>query len=158
MTSAITAYDYPGHFVDEQQHGPFRRWRHEHRFTAMADGTTQMTDIVEFQSPLGAAGSVADRLGLCRYMTRLLCQRNTWLKNALEARRWTPALQRAVSRLTNKAHAEPEHLRAAATLSRPRDYREYSASFRALCLSVKSPARSPSVAIADQARSHGSGS
>jgi ligand-binding SRPBCC domain-containing protein len=86
MTSAITAYDYPSRFVDEQQHGPFHRWWHEHRFTAMGDHTTQMTDIVEFQSPLGAAGSVADHLVLCRYMARLLHQRNTWLKTTLEAR------------------------------------------------------------------------
>jgi hypothetical protein len=38
MTSAITSYEYPGRFVDEQQRGPFRRWWHEHTFAAMADG------------------------------------------------------------------------------------------------------------------------
>jgi len=76
MTSAIT----------EQQRGPFRRWRHEHTFTAMPDGRTQMTDVVEFQSPLGPAGWIADRLVLDRYMPRLLRQRNSWLKASLEAR------------------------------------------------------------------------
>jgi hypothetical protein len=69
MTSAITEYDYPSRFVDEQQRGPFRRWRHEHTFTAMPDGRTQMTDVVEFQSPLGPAGWIADRLVLDRYRT-----------------------------------------------------------------------------------------
>jgi ligand-binding SRPBCC domain-containing protein len=86
MTSAITEYDYPSRFVDEQQRGPFRRWRHEHTFTAMPDGRTQMTDVVEFQSPLGPAGWIADRLVLDRYMPRLLRQRNSWLKASLEAR------------------------------------------------------------------------
>ncbi len=86
MTSAITEYDYPQRFVDEQQRGPFRRWWHEHTFTVMATGATQMTDVVEFRSPLGLLGSMADRLVLDRYLPHLLRQRNAWLKNALEAR------------------------------------------------------------------------
>jgi len=86
MTSAITEYYYPIRFVDEQQRGPFRRWWHEHTFTAMPDGRTQMTDVVEFQSPLFPAGSIADRLVLNHYMPRLLRHRNAWLKASLEAR------------------------------------------------------------------------
>jgi ligand-binding SRPBCC domain-containing protein len=85
MTSAITEYEYPGRFVDEQQRGPFRRWRHEHAFTA-AGGGTRMTDAVEFRSPLGPAGALADCLLLDRYMRHLLIQRNAWLKATLEAR------------------------------------------------------------------------
>jgi ligand-binding SRPBCC domain-containing protein len=87
MTSVITGYEYPGRFVDEQQRGPFRRWWHEHTFTAMPDGTTVMTDTAEFTAPLGLLGSVACRLVLDDYMRRLLLQRNAWLKTALEARR-----------------------------------------------------------------------
>jgi hypothetical protein len=68
MTSAITEYDYPTRFVDEQQRGPFRRWWHEHTFTAMPGGRTQMIDVVEFQSPLGSAGSMADGLVPRHYM------------------------------------------------------------------------------------------
>jgi hypothetical protein len=45
-----------------------------------------MTDVVEFQSPLGPLGSLADRLILDRYMPYLLRERNTWLKTTLEAR------------------------------------------------------------------------
>jgi ligand-binding SRPBCC domain-containing protein len=85
MTSAITAYEYPHRFVDEQQHGPFLRW-YEHTFTAIAKGATRMIDAVEFQSPLGLLGSMADRVVLSQYMPHLLRQRNAWLKNALEAR------------------------------------------------------------------------
>jgi ligand-binding SRPBCC domain-containing protein len=84
MTSAITEYQPPGRFVDEQQRGPFRRWWHEHRFTALADGQTQMTDVVEFESPFGLLGSIADRLVLDYYMPHLLEQRNQWLKTTLE--------------------------------------------------------------------------
>jgi ligand-binding SRPBCC domain-containing protein len=86
MTSAIIGYQYPSRFVDEQVHGPFRRWWHEHTFTGTANGKTVMTDRVQFQSPLGPLGSLADRLVLDRYMLHLLRQRNTWLKITLEAR------------------------------------------------------------------------
>jgi ligand-binding SRPBCC domain-containing protein len=86
MTSAITGYQYPSRFVDEQLHGPFQRWRHEHTFTAAADGKTVMTDVVQFQSPLGPLRCLADRLVLDRYLPRLLRQSNAWLKTTLEAR------------------------------------------------------------------------
>lgn len=86
MTSAITEYQYPSRFVDEQLHGPFRRWWHEHTFTATANGETIMADVVQFQSPLGPLGFLADRLVLDRYMPHLLRQRNAWLKTALESR------------------------------------------------------------------------
>ena len=46
MTSAITEYQAPSRCVDEQQHGPFRRWWHEHTFTTLANCQTQMTDLV----------------------------------------------------------------------------------------------------------------
>jgi ligand-binding SRPBCC domain-containing protein len=85
MTSVITAYEYPVRFVDDQRRGPFRRWRHEHTFAA-ADGGTRMVDVVEFRSPLGPAGAMADRLVLDHYMPRLLRRRNAWLKATLEAR------------------------------------------------------------------------
>jgi ligand-binding SRPBCC domain-containing protein len=86
MTAVITEYQYPSRFVDEQLHGPFRRWWHEHTFKTAANGETVMTDVVQFQSPLGPLGSLADRLVLDRYMPCLLRQRNAWLKATLEAR------------------------------------------------------------------------
>jgi len=85
MTSAITEYQPPSRFVDEQQRGPFRRWWHEHTFATLADGQTRMTDVVEFQSPFGLLGYLADGLVLRRYMPHLLRQRNSWLKATLEA-------------------------------------------------------------------------
>lgn len=85
MTSAITEYEYPLRFVDEQQRGPFRQWWHEHTFAA-TDGRTRMVDMVEFRSPFGPAGLLADSLVLRRYIPLLIRQRNAWLKAALEAR------------------------------------------------------------------------
>ena len=84
MTSAITAYDAPNRFVDEQTRGPFHHWRHEHVFTTTAPGQTLMIDTVDFRSPLGPLGAVADRLVLDQYMPHLLRQRNNWLQATLE--------------------------------------------------------------------------
>jgi ligand-binding SRPBCC domain-containing protein len=84
MTSAITEYQPPARFVDEQQRGPFRRWWHEHSFTALADGQTRMIDVVEYHSPFGLLGRIADGLVLGRYLRHLLRLRNTWLKTTLE--------------------------------------------------------------------------
>jgi ligand-binding SRPBCC domain-containing protein len=86
MTAVITEFQYPSRFADEQSRGPFRRWHHEHTFAAAADHRTLMTDIVQFESPLGPLGALADRVVLSWYLTRLLRRRNIWLKSTLEAR------------------------------------------------------------------------
>ncbi|MGY0389543.1 SRPBCC family protein [Nocardioides sp. WG-D5] len=82
MTSVISEYAAPNRFVDEQESGPFRRWWHEHRFEPIAGGTL-MTDVVEFEAPVGVVGRVANVLVLTRYMTKLLERRNAWLRDAL---------------------------------------------------------------------------
>ncbi len=43
-------------FVDEQVGGPFRRWRHEHRFESLAGERTAVVDRVEWEPPLGSLG------------------------------------------------------------------------------------------------------
>jgi ligand-binding SRPBCC domain-containing protein len=79
LTSRITEFDAPHRFVDEQVHGPFKVWRHEHLFEPYADGWTLMTDQVEHASPLGPLGAVVDRLVLENYMRELIERRNAWL-------------------------------------------------------------------------------
>lgn len=83
MTSVVSEYERPRRFVDEQQRGPFARWWHEHTFVER-EGLTHMTDSVRFTSPAGPLGLAVDRIVLTRYMTRLLEQRNAWLKTELE--------------------------------------------------------------------------
>jgi uncharacterized protein len=51
-----TEYDAPRLFVDEQRQGPFRSWRHEHRFAAggwQGDPAAMLRDQIEFAHPLG---------------------------------------------------------------------------------------------------------
>lgn len=47
----IAEYDPPRRFVDEQIHGPYRRWVHEHRFEPGPDNSTIMHDLVHYQLP-----------------------------------------------------------------------------------------------------------
>lgn len=51
--SEITAWEPPLRFVDEQRRGPYRAWRHEHRFEAR-DGGTLAIDRVDYAAPGGA--------------------------------------------------------------------------------------------------------
>ena len=45
--SEITAWEPPHRFVDQQLRGPYRFWRHEHRFTETANGT-EISDRVDY--------------------------------------------------------------------------------------------------------------
>jgi ligand-binding SRPBCC domain-containing protein len=56
--SEITAWERPHRFVDEQRRGPYRLWRHEHRFCARDNGT-EVADHVRY-AVLG--GSLVNRL------------------------------------------------------------------------------------------------
>lgn len=84
LVSRITAFERPTLFADELVRGTFRSLRHTHTFTATPDGGTVMTDVLEFTSPLGPLGRLADRLFLARYMERFLRTRNTLLKRIAE--------------------------------------------------------------------------
>lgn len=54
----ITRWDPPHEFVDEQLSGPYKVWRHRHRFRAI-DGATEIEDRVEYALPFGPLGLVA---------------------------------------------------------------------------------------------------
>ena len=83
MTSRIGEFEPPRRFVDEMVEGPFRRYRHEHEFLPMADGTL-LVDRVDFAAPLGPLGKVAEVVFLKRYLTRLLVDRNRLIKARAE--------------------------------------------------------------------------
>lgn len=80
MTSEIAELDAPRRFVDRQVRGPFRTFRHEHRFASVPAGC-RMTDEITVASPV--FGRLAEVLVLVPYLRRLIEKRNRHLLAAL---------------------------------------------------------------------------
>jgi ligand-binding SRPBCC domain-containing protein len=57
-TSEIVEWEPPHRFVDLQLRGPYKLWRHEHRFEAR-DGGTLIFDTISLALPLGVLGRLA---------------------------------------------------------------------------------------------------
>jgi ligand-binding SRPBCC domain-containing protein len=83
LRSKIVEYDRPRRFVDQMQKGAFARLKHVHEFRPTATGTT-MVDTLDFASPLGPLGAIADSLFLKAYMRKFLVARNMELKAMAE--------------------------------------------------------------------------
>jgi ligand-binding SRPBCC domain-containing protein len=77
MTTQIVEMTKPMHFSDEQTRGPFRSFRHEHRFASAPEGGTRMVDIIDLGSPI--LGKLVERLILVPYLRRIIRQRNAHL-------------------------------------------------------------------------------
>lgn len=89
LTARMTLFDAPVLFADEMTQGAFQSLTHRHEFALDREGGTRMTDVLEFTSPLGLLGRLADRLFLERYMRRFLEGRNRGLKRIAESGAWT---------------------------------------------------------------------
>ncbi len=72
-------------FVDVQLAGPYRRWRHTHRF-ADAPGCTLVTDRVEYELPLGPVGTLARALFVARTLDRIFAFRRSRIDALLPPR------------------------------------------------------------------------
>jgi ligand-binding SRPBCC domain-containing protein len=70
--------------VDRMLAGPFSSWRHEHRFEDLGDGTTRLTDHVDYHLPLGVLGSLADALLVRRLLERMFRLRQARTQALLE--------------------------------------------------------------------------
>jgi ligand-binding SRPBCC domain-containing protein len=60
-TSEIVEWDPPHRFVDLQLRGPYKVWRHEHRFESH-DGGTLISDTINLALPLGFGGRLAYKI------------------------------------------------------------------------------------------------
>lgn len=70
----ITRWNPPHEFVDVQRSGPYRLWRHSHRFEPWFGGTL-MSDTVEYALPLAWMGRVVHRLVVRRDLERVFAFR-----------------------------------------------------------------------------------
>jgi ligand-binding SRPBCC domain-containing protein len=60
----------PREFVDVQEKGPYRVWRHTHRFSAV-NGGTLLQDDVEYALPFGLIGRIVNRLQVARDVAKI---------------------------------------------------------------------------------------
>jgi hypothetical protein len=60
-TSEIVEWESPHRFVDLQLRGPYKVWRHEHRFAAR-DGGTLISDTINLSLQLGFLGQLAYKI------------------------------------------------------------------------------------------------
>jgi hypothetical protein len=80
--SRIELVEAPRCFVDVQVRGPYRHWRHEHRFETVAGGT-EVIDRVDYALPLGPLGALAHALAVRPMLARIFAYRRSRLVDLL---------------------------------------------------------------------------
>lgn len=63
----IEAYEPGDMFIDRQEKGPYKLWRHTHTFKDVPGGT-ELGDRVEYQLPFGPLGTIAHALFVKRQL------------------------------------------------------------------------------------------
>lgn len=91
FTSKITEMEKPIFFIDEMIKGDFKSFNHGHHFKAAENGTI-MIDLVNFETPYGIAGKIANRIFLKSYIEKLLVKRNNVIKDYAETQKWKAIL------------------------------------------------------------------
>jgi ligand-binding SRPBCC domain-containing protein len=88
LTSEITSLYRPLYFQDRMLHGPFRFMEHDHLFRAISPDSTEMKDVFRFAAPVPILGRMVEAAVLCRYMRRLLHERNIVIQQIAESVEW----------------------------------------------------------------------
>lgn len=90
--SLISAYRPPHFFVDEQVRGPYRQWRHEHRFEPV-EGGTRCVDDVYYRLPAlpPGAGALVRTLLVGPYLERIFDYRAAFYRRFFEGGEGAPA-------------------------------------------------------------------
>ncbi len=80
MVTEVTKLEMNIVLVEEQREGPFRRFVHERRFTAIDPGKTQLTDQIDFDPPGGLLGLTLTAARIEKDFTWALAERNRRIK------------------------------------------------------------------------------
>jgi ligand-binding SRPBCC domain-containing protein len=70
----IERWEPPHEFMDVQLRGPYKAWRHTHRFRAEGKGT-RIIDDVAYELPLGPLGRAVEALWARREVSRIFAYR-----------------------------------------------------------------------------------
>lgn len=89
-------------FADVQLSGPFRAWRHEHRFEPRGEEASVLVDHLSYELPLGAAGRLAAGPSIARNLDELFAfrHRRTRMDLARHAAAGSPPLHIAITGAT----------------------------------------------------------
>jgi len=85
FTAKIVELDRPRRFVDELVKAAFRSMRHVHEFEPR-DGGTLMRDTLDWVSPLGILGTIADKIAVRRHLRDFVTRKQQALKAIAEER------------------------------------------------------------------------
>ena len=85
--SEITRYEPLGFFQDTMVRGRFTRFQHDHSFTEI-DGHVLLTESVKFSLPLGLLRRFVGRRYVVPYITELVRERMTLLRQVAESSEW----------------------------------------------------------------------
>lgn len=91
FTTKVTAMQSPDFFTDEMIKGDFKTFNHEHYFKAVENGTI-VIDKINFESPYGIIGKMANSIFLISYLEKLLTKRNAVIKDYAETQKWKAIL------------------------------------------------------------------
>lgn len=82
----IVEFKWNRHFVDIQERGPFKSWRHRHHFAAeVRDGIqgTLVGDVIEYEIGFGPLGALAQKLLVSGQLQKTFAHRNKILESLL---------------------------------------------------------------------------
>lgn len=79
----VTQFDKPNCFTDEMIKGPFKKWKHTHKFEETG-GVCKLRDIVEYEMPFGFLGNIFQKLFFNRMLNDLFNFRHKLTKKLLE--------------------------------------------------------------------------
>ena len=68
--SKIEVWHPPSEFVDAQVKGPYKQWRHTHRFQEI-EGGVRIVDIVNYSLPFGPVGRLVHRLQVAADLAKI---------------------------------------------------------------------------------------
>lgn len=83
FTAKIVELDRPRYFIDELVKATFKSMRHVHEFEER-DGATLMRDTLDWTSPFGILGRVADGVAVTRHLRTFVTRKQLALKALAE--------------------------------------------------------------------------
>ena len=84
FTAKIVSLERPDRFVDELVKAAFKSMRHVHEFEN-ADSGTLMRDTLDWISPLGILGIIADKIAVERHLRNFVAKKQQALKAIAES-------------------------------------------------------------------------